>query len=142
MITSGQSNLTRGRIAAADASFNGIRCAAMCTTPNAWFLGPTGVRPRVSPKEKSQLHKISPFLFPPPFPFLSFPLFSPLLSFVPSSFLPSLFLPFPSRFLSYPFSPSLPSPKSSQEAWGALLAPTDRGAVRTAEIRTGTAHSV
>ena len=56
---------------------------------------------RVSPK-KSQLHKIPPFPFPPSFPF--FPLLSPFVSF-PSPRSPfSLTLPFPSLFISSPFS--------------------------------------
>ena len=43
--TSGQSNLTTGRIAAAHRRFNGIRqVAPVCTSPNACFLGPARVQ--------------------------------------------------------------------------------------------------
>ena len=43
--TSGQSNLTRGRIAAAHGRFSGIRQVALeCIPANTWFLGPTGVQ--------------------------------------------------------------------------------------------------
>ena len=52
---------------------------------------------RVFPRKKSQLHKIAPLPFQHLFPFISHSL---------------CLLPFP-----------LLSPKSSQEAWGALLAP-------------------
>jgi len=43
-ITSGQSNLTQGRITAVHGSFNRIRqVAPMCTASNTWFLGSTRV---------------------------------------------------------------------------------------------------
>jgi len=43
--TSGQSNLTTGRIADAHGRFNGIRqVAPLCTPPNTCFLGPTRVQ--------------------------------------------------------------------------------------------------
>ena len=45
IITSGQSNLTTGRIATTHGRFNGIRqVAPVCTIPNTCFLGPTQVQ--------------------------------------------------------------------------------------------------
>ena len=45
IITSGQSNLTRGHIAAAHGQFSGIRqVAPVCTPPNRCFFGPTQVQ--------------------------------------------------------------------------------------------------
>jgi len=45
IITSGQSNLTTGRIAAAHGRFNGIRqVAPVCIPPNIRFLGPTRIQ--------------------------------------------------------------------------------------------------
>ena len=42
--TSGQSNMTKGRIAAEHESLNRTRqVAPMCTLSNTWFLGPTQV---------------------------------------------------------------------------------------------------
>ena len=44
MLTSGQNNLTTGRIAAAQRRFNGIcQVAPVCTPPDTCFLGPTRV---------------------------------------------------------------------------------------------------
>ena len=44
-ITSGQSNLTTGRIAAAHGRFSGIRkVATVCTPPNTSFLGPSELK--------------------------------------------------------------------------------------------------
>ena len=89
----------------------------------------------VSLKEKSQLHKIPSFPFPPLFPFL--PL---LIPFVPLPCPPLFFLLFPPTFFSRPFSPSPASPKPSHEAWGSTLSSPDKRAVRTAQIRTRAAH--
>ena len=88
---------------------------------------------RVFPKEKSQLHKIPPFLFTLLFSsFFPILLPSPSLPIVPFSFPPLLFpftffpfLPFPlTPFLfSFSFPLSFLSQKTKQEVWGALLAP-------------------
>jgi len=67
------------------------------------------------PGEKSQLHKILPFPLPL-VPFSFSPLLFPFTAFFSLSFLLALSFPFP---FPIPFL----SPKSSQEVWGALLAP-------------------